>query len=130
MNDTIQLHMMAGWGGILLGALSGVVMGLFFHRENWAGGYGSFRRRMMRLGHISFFGLGFLNLLFGLSLQVLHLPVVNLQVASVGFLSGALTMPLICLLSAWKERFRHLFFIPVLGVLAGIIPTVSRGVGS
>ena len=30
------------------------------------GGYGSFRRRLTRLGHIAFFGLGFVNLFYGL----------------------------------------------------------------
>ena len=26
---------------------------------------------------------------------------------------GAVTMPLVCLLSAWRKAMRHLFFIPV-----------------
>jgi hypothetical protein len=52
------------WLWILLGFVSGMVLGLFFHRENWLGGYGSFQRRMYRLGHISFFGLGAVNALF------------------------------------------------------------------
>ena len=38
------------------------------------GGYGSFRRRLARLGHISFFGLGFLNLLLAFTNQLVGLP--------------------------------------------------------
>lgn len=49
---------------MLAGALSGAIVGLFFYRDEWMGGYNSWRRRLTRLGHISFFGLGFLNLIF------------------------------------------------------------------
>jgi hypothetical protein len=31
-------------------------------------------------------------------------------------------MPLNCFLAAWKESFRHLFPIPVLAVISGILP--------
>ena len=48
-----------------------MVLGLFFHRENWLGGYASLKRRMYRLGHISFFGLGAVNLLFWLTVKSL-----------------------------------------------------------
>ena len=36
-------------------------------------------------------------------------------------LIGAASMPACCFLSAWRKPFRHLFFIPVLGVLVGIL---------
>jgi len=120
--STGNLHILIGWGAMFLGVASGAVIGLFFHKEEWAGGYGSFRRRMLRLGHISFFGLGFINLMFGLTLQVITLPVSHISIASFGFLIGVITMPLCCFLAAWKKPFRHLFPVPVLSVLAGIIP--------
>jgi len=47
-----HMNILAGWLGVLGGVLSGAVIGLFFHRDDWAGGYGSFSRRMLRLGHI------------------------------------------------------------------------------
>ena len=52
-----MLNFYAAWIGILLGFVAGVVLGFFFHREDWLGGYHSWRRRMVRLGHISFFGI-------------------------------------------------------------------------
>jgi hypothetical protein len=67
------LNLIAGWLGMLAGVLSGAVLGLFFHREDWMGGYGSYRRRLARLGHIAFFGLGFLNLIFAASIVQLPL---------------------------------------------------------
>jgi hypothetical protein len=106
---------------MLLGVISGAAIGLFFHRDDWMGGYGSFRRRLVRLGHISFFGLGFLNLMFGFTLNTLSLPTTNVEVASVSLLLGAVTMPLCCFLTAWKTPFRHLFPIPVVSVVAAIV---------
>ena len=120
--STADLHLLIGWGAIFLGVVSGAVIGLFFHREDWVGGYSSFRRRMLRLGHISFFGLGFTNIVFGLTLQVITLPAFHIDIASPGFVVGVITMPLCCFLTAWKKPFRHFFPIPVLGVLAGVIP--------
>ncbi len=59
-----DINLTAAWLGILAGLLTGTAIGLFFHDETWMGGYGSWRRRMIRLGHISFFGTAFLNLAF------------------------------------------------------------------
>lgn len=127
--DVSQLHILIGWGTVIMGALSGAVMGLFFHHDEWAGGYASFPRRMMRLGHIAFFGLGFLNLMFGLTTQTILLPDTYLTIASSGFILAAVAMPLCCFLAAWRKPFRHLFPIPVLGVMAGIVPIVLGGFG-
>ena len=57
------LNWYAGWGLILAAFLSGAGIGLAFHRESLWGGYGSFRRRIVRLGHISLAALGMINLL-------------------------------------------------------------------
>ena len=42
-------NLFLAWLWILLGFVTGMVLGLFFHHENWLGGYGSFKRRMYRL---------------------------------------------------------------------------------
>ena len=121
---TANFHLFVGWVAMLFGAASGAVLGLFFHRDGWAGGYGAFRRRMLRLGHISFFGIGFLNFLFGLTLTVVTLPPLHIRIASFGFLIAVFAMPLCCFLTAWKWPLRHLFPIAVLAVLAGILPVL------
>jgi hypothetical protein len=119
------LNLAAGWYGFLGGVLSGMVIGLFFHRENWLGGYDSFQRRMVRLGHIAFFGLGLINILFALSAsQSSSLT----NAASHLLLVGLITMPLTCFATAWRRGFRHLFIIPAgstgLGVI-GLILTLT-----
>lgn len=118
-------NLIAGWVGMLAGVLSGGVVGLFFHRDDWMGGYGSYRRRLTRLGHISFFGLGFLNLIFAATLSQLALRPLYLAIASAGLIVGAVTMPLCCFLSAWRKPMRHLFPIPVAAVCAGIVAILA-----
>ena len=120
MMETAELNILAGWMAMLMGVLSGAAIGLFFHVDSWAGGYASFRRRMLRLAHISFFGVGFLNVMFGLTLQALQLTGPVLTVGSVGLVVGVITMPLCCYLTAWRKSFRHLFPVPVMGVGTGI----------
>jgi len=53
----MMINLQAGWVGILLGCLAGEVPGLFFQKNDWQGGYASWRRRMIRLAHIAFFGI-------------------------------------------------------------------------
>src|SRR6185436_7615620 len=71
------LNWYAGWGLILAAFVSGAGIGLFFHRDDFWGGYTSFRRRIVRLGHIALAALGMINLLFAISVprqnQLTHL---------------------------------------------------------
>lgn len=121
-----EINYQVGWIAILIGLGVGTGLGLFFHREDWLGGYASWRRRMIRLGHISFFGTGLLNLAFVFSVEHLRLQALPL-VASAGFVVGAVTMPVICFLSAWRGSFRHLFFIPVVSLLLATADLLCRG---
>jgi len=113
-------NLLAGWIGFLAGAATGALIGLFFHDEKWLGGYGSWPRRLLRLGHIACFGLGLINILFALSAATLP-PSPAAHVGSVLLIVGLITMPLNCFLSAWKKPFRHAFFIPAGSTLVGIV---------
>ncbi|MBI5693326.1 MAG: YtxH domain-containing protein [Verrucomicrobia bacterium] len=114
------LNLTTGWIGFLAGAVTGALIGLFFHREEWLGGYNSWSRRLLRLGHIACFGLGLINILFALSTAGLS-PTRTLHAASLLLVVGMVTMPLNCFLSAWRKPFRHLFFIPAGSTLLGIL---------
>lgn len=117
-----EAALLAGWIGMLMGVVSGAVIGLFFHREDWMGGYGSFRRRLTRLGHIAFFGLGFLNLLYGLTIRAHPIADGAASFAALMLIAGLSTMSLTCFLTAWRKTpFRHFFFIPVGTTSAGIL---------
>ena len=124
MTDSLTLLMLkAVWAGMLAGVLSGAVIGLWFAREDFMGGYQSWRRRLTRLGHISFFGLGMVNAVFAFTHHAAGLDPWWARVAAGGFLTGAATMPLCCFLAAWRQPLRHLFPIPVVAVTVGIAAT-------
>jgi hypothetical protein len=114
-----NLNFVLAWLWILLGFTSGMVLGLFFHRENWLGGYGSFQRRMYRLGHISFFGLGAVNLFFALTVQHFALAGQGIQFASGAFVLGAITMPLCCAIVAKAPKLHLIFSVPVVSLITG-----------
>ena len=120
-----DITLVAGWLSMLGGVASGMYMGLRFHRDEWLGGYASFRRRLVRLGHIAFFGLGFLNVLFAFTVRALPVPAPFGEIAAAGFVLGAVTMPLACFLAAWRKPLRHLFPLPVAGVLTGIVSLLA-----
>ncbi len=124
-----QFNLIAAWIGVLLGFLSGMVLGLFFHRENWLGGYGSFKRRLYRLAHISFFGLAAANFFFCFTLK--SLPANHsLVLAANAFIVGAVAMPLCCLLMAHFPKTRLLFAVPVISLTVGAALTLLEVIKS
>jgi hypothetical protein len=117
--ELTQINLIMAWLWILLGFLSGMVMGMFFRSENWLGGYASFKRRMYRLGHISFFGLGAVNLLFCLTVKNFALTGEVIHLASLAFVIGAIAMPLCCVVMASWPKAHMIFSIPVVSLLIG-----------
>jgi hypothetical protein len=100
----------AGWSMILAGFMVGAVIGLFFHRDGFLGGYTSFPRRMLRLGHIALVALGMLNLIVAVAGQ-----------RSPWLVAGGVLMPAICFLTAWRRYYRHLFVVPVACLVMAVI---------
>ena len=117
----LRVNLLFGWSWVLVGLLSGTLQGLFFHREDWLGGYDSWRRRLTRLGHIAFLGTALLNIGFALSAAQLDLVESRLWLASALLIVGAATMPIVCYLSAWHKPLRRMFFVPVLSLVAGVL---------
>lgn len=115
------MNLYAAWIGFVLGALSGALLGLFFHDERFMGGYGSWQRRMTRLGHISFFGIGLLNVAFAATAYALQIDS-GLELPSTLLLIAAVGMPLTCFVSAFWKPIRHLFVVPVAALtLASVV---------
>ncbi len=122
----LELHWHVGWWAILVGLLVGTALGLCFHRDQWMGGYQSWRRRLMRLAHISLVGTGLLNLAAAATADSHGLAALPC-LASVGFLLGAVTMPSVCALAAWRPSFRHGFCIPVLSLIVAVGDLIWEG---
>ncbi len=95
-----------GWIGMLMGVLSGAIIGLQFHKKDWLGGYAARPRRFVRLGHISFFGIGLMNLFYGLTLGKLGISDPAAMWGAYLFLGALISMPICCFLTAWKTPCR------------------------
>ncbi len=130
--DVPQVNLLVIWLAIAGGMVSGAVMGLAFHHAQWQGGYGSWRRRLMRLGHISFFGLAFVNLAF---VNLAFIQAVGgmgepagrlIDIAGWSLVVATVAMPTVCFLSAWRQRMRHLFFVPVGSALVAVALTLVQ----
>lgn len=117
------LNWFFGWSMLLSAFLTGAVIGCFYRRANFLGGYDSLARRHLRLGHIALAALGMVNLLYALSPwpgedSWYALP------ASYAWIVGGLAMPSVCFLAAWKPGFGALFFIPVSSLTLAAIWTL------
>lgn len=119
ITETVQLNLFLAWLWILLGFVTGMVLGMFFHRENWLGGYSSLKRRMYRLGHISFFGLGAMNLFFWITAVNIPVGSAALGIASWAFAIGAITMPIGCAIMAHFPKSYLIFTVPVVSLITG-----------
>jgi hypothetical protein len=112
-----------GWSLILSAFVTGTILGLFFYRDDFLGGYASFRRRMLRLGHVALAALGMINILYSLLPRASE-PSPQTQIASLGFMIGGATMPVVCFLTSWRVRFRHLFILPVSALILAVLQTL------
>ena len=120
----VHANLLAGWVLLLASFASGAVIGLGFARDDFAGGYASFPRRMLRLGHIALAAMGMINLLFALSVSRAS---ATASAASVCFLAGGFLMPAVCFLAAWRKPLRHLFVLPVTTLIAAVVLTLLGG---
>lgn len=109
-----------GWAWLGMGVLSGCLLGMVFHKPRALGGYDAWARRLVRLGHIAFFGTGILCLLMAGTLARHEIGLEWAARASIAMVLGAVTMPLCCLLAAWRVRLRVLFAVPVSMIGAGV----------
>ena len=117
------LNWYIGWSMLLAAFVGGAIVGIWFHRDDFLGGYTSFRRRIIRLGHIALAELGIINVVFSLS----PWPAPGRQIAwaaSACFIVGGLLMPLICFLTGWRQAWRRWFVIPVAALIAAVVLTL------
>ena len=128
MNAPIHtLNWYTGWTLLLTAFLTGAGVGMVFHRDDFLGGYTSLRRRMVRLGHIALAALGMLNVMY--SMSPWPRPGESMSAAaSHCFVVGGIAMPTVCFLTGWRKPFRHLFFIPVIALMAAVVFTLFGGV--
>jgi hypothetical protein len=118
------LNWYAGWIMVLVGFTTGAALGLFFHRDSFLGGYASFRRRVIRLGHIALVALGMLNVLYSVCPSPATTPA---REASFCFVLGGALMPAVCFLTGWRRGCRWLFPLPVAALVLAVALTLIGG---
>ncbi len=116
-----ELNVWIAWICIAVGLLLMIVQALLFPSVEGLTCDECWRRRMVRLGHYSLFAVAFINLAYVNSLSMLGLDPPDLD-ASLLFLGGALLMPAVCYLAAWRKRLR-LLFVSLLGATGLFIGT-------
>jgi hypothetical protein len=123
---THPVNFFAGWSMVLMAFITGAGIGLFFHRPEFWGGYASFRRRIVRLGHIALAALGMMNVLFALCPWPAAGTWIG-QGASWCFIVGGASMPAVCFLCGWDERMRAWFAVPVVALILAVVLTLCGG---
>jgi hypothetical protein len=115
LNRSIALTSLA------LGALSGMLIGLWSFGgpapvPDAIGDYGDLSRRLLRLGHIAFFGLAFLNLI--LARQIPSLPLgLKAMCGALGCMNlGNVALPAALIAAAFWEPGKYLTVPPAFAV--------------
>jgi hypothetical protein len=133
-NGDWKLNHAVGWVSLLLGAISGLVFGLWsfggpVEVPAWLGDYGDVSRRLARLCHISFFGLGILNLLVARELPRCAVREQAKRTASIAMNFGNVFLPLTLLAAAVYHPMQYALGLPGLSVTLALAITaygVSR----
>ena len=117
-----------GWLSTCLGVISGSIMGLWsfdgpFAVPAWLGEYDQTSRRLARLGHIAFFGLGILNLLLASEMRRTSLGTIGRRVASWAMNFGNVFLPLTLFAAAAYRPLKYSMSAPALAVFIALAVT-------
>ena len=120
-----------GLTSLAIGAASGLVLGLWSFdgpvlAPDWAANYGDLPRRLVRLGHIAWFGLGILNLILARQLPDLPLGARSLAVALGAMNLGNLLLPPLPVAAAFLPTLKYLLPVPALAVFTALALRARR----
>jgi len=110
------------------GAMTGLAMGLWsfngpMDTPAWLGEYADVSRRLARLGHIAFFGLGILNVLLARELTRMTWNNAAHRLASAAMNFGNIFLPLTLFGAAAYHPAKYLLPIPATSVTVALVIT-------
>ena len=119
MNRTI------GWISLVAGIATGLVMGLWsfdgpMTTPAWLGEYGDTSRRLARLGHIAFIGLGLINILLAHELPHSSLSARARRMASHHMNFGNVVLPITLFAAAAWRPAKYAMAIPATAVFVAL----------
>lgn len=116
-----SLNMAVGWSSLATGAVTGLVLGLWSFGgpvpvPEWIGDYNSLPRRLLRLGHIAFFGLGILNIMLALHFGRPRGFTSHGRLALRAMNFGNIFLPITLIIAAVVEPSKYLMSVPAMAV--------------
>ena len=119
-----------GWTSLALGAGTGLALGLWSFDgpvpvPQWLGDYSDTSRRLARLGHIAWFGLGIVNLLLAHELPNSALGTRACRVASAAMNLGNAFLPLTLFAAAAYRPLKYFLPVPALCVFLALVLAAS-----
>ena len=123
---------------LALGAALGLILGLWSFEgplppPSWLGEYADTPRRLVRLGHIAFFGLGIVNLLVARDLPRLKLAPQHRRAARALMNFGNLILPVNLLAAGVFPPAKFLLPLPAVSVFSALLLVAvgaSRGIAA
>lgn len=109
-----------------VGIATGIILGMWSFDgpmavPEWLGAYESTARRLVRLGHIAFLGLGILDVLLARELAGLALSAAMKRLASRSMIVGNMFLPpLLFAAGAWRPC-KYLLPLPVAAVFVSLV---------
>jgi hypothetical protein len=115
--NTANASAAVAWISIVLGAVSGLIMGLWsfdgpFPTPEWIGAYDDLPRRFLRLAHVAFFALGILHFLVARQIKATPVSPMIDDTALRLMAFGNIAMPVFLIAAAVWEPFKYLTSLP------------------
>lgn len=126
-SDTrVAVNLAVGWSSLAVGALTGLILGIWSFGgpvpvPEWIGDYDTLPRRLLRLGHIAFFGLGILNIMLArhLGRQRSFSYPRPLALRAMNF--GNVFLPVTLIAASVFEPAKYLMSVPALAVSFALV---------
>jgi len=122
----IDLSLAVAWASLATGAATGLLLGLWSFRgpvpvPAFLGEYDELPRRLLRLGHIAFFGLGMLNIMLSrhMASGSVRRSLGRVALGSMNF--GNVLLPLTLILAAFIEPAKYLMSLPAAAVTVALV---------
>jgi hypothetical protein len=120
-----------GWWSLVAGIATGLVMGLWsfdgpLPTPAWIGEYADTSRRLIRLGHIAFVGLGILDILIADELTRSSLDARRRLLTSRLMVAGNIGLPIALIAAAWWWPIKYLMGVPAVCVCLAMV-LAARG---
>jgi hypothetical protein len=126
MGADFSRNRMVGWSSLATGVGVGLIMGLWsfdgpVQPPAWIGDYTDTSRRLIRLGHIAFIGLGLIDILMERELARSALGQAGRAVASWSMVIGNVLLPMALFAAAVYRPFKYGMALPASAVFLALI---------